>query len=93
MRSLVAKGIVVEQNKEQKNFRLDQLTVAMELEGMTRIPVYRKAVGADQAWVPAPKKRVRANIYDSWVIGLVRNGAGREPTDARVREEPGLRPV
>jgi multiple sugar transport system substrate-binding protein len=78
VRGLVARGIVVEQNKEQKNFRLDHLTVAMELEGMTRIPVYRKAVGADHAWVPAPKKRVRANIYDSWVIGLVRNGDARK---------------
>ena len=73
VRGLVARGIVVEQNKEKKNFRLDDLRVALELEGMTRIPVYRKAVGADQAWVPGPKKKVRANIYDSWVVGLVRN--------------------
>ena len=78
VRGLVARGIVVEQNKEKKNFRLDDLRVALELEGMTRIPVYRKAVGAEQAWVPGPKKKVRANIYDSWVVGLVRNAEPRQ---------------
>jgi multiple sugar transport system substrate-binding protein len=78
VRGLVARGIVVEQNKEKKNFRLDDLRVALELEGMTRIPVYRKAIGADQAWVPGPKKKVRANIYDSWVVGLVRNSEPRK---------------
>ncbi|HEX2034203.1 MAG TPA: extracellular solute-binding protein [Chloroflexota bacterium] len=73
VRGLVAKGILVEQNKEKTNFRLDGLNVALELEGMTRIPVYRKALGTDQAWVPGPKQKVRANVYDSWVVGLVRN--------------------
>jgi multiple sugar transport system substrate-binding protein len=78
VRGLVAKGIIVEQNKEQKNFRLDDLRVAVELEGMTRIPVYRKTVGNDQAWIPGPKKKVRANVYDSWVVGLVKSGDARK---------------
>jgi multiple sugar transport system substrate-binding protein len=78
VRDLVAKGIVVESDKDGKNFRLDGLKVALELEGMTRIPVYRKVVGADQAWVPGPKKKVRANIYDSWVVGLVKNDDPRK---------------
>ena len=73
VRDLVVKGIVVEKDKAGTNFRLDGLKVAMELEGMTRIPVYRKAVGDNQAWLPGPKKKVRANIYDSWVVGLLKN--------------------
>jgi multiple sugar transport system substrate-binding protein len=73
VRDLVVKGILTEKDENGKNFRLDGLRVAMELEGMTRIPAYRRAVGDNQARLPAPKKKVRANIYDSWVVGLIRS--------------------
>jgi multiple sugar transport system substrate-binding protein len=78
LRDLVVKGIVVEKDKEAKNFLMSGQHVALELEGMTRIPTYRKAIGDDLAWAPAPKQKVRASVYDSWVVGLVKSDDPRK---------------
>jgi multiple sugar transport system substrate-binding protein len=44
---------------------------ATELEGMTRIPRYRQAIGATLAVIPAPTRKVQSAVYDSWEIGVV----------------------
>lgn len=44
---------------------------ALELEGMTRIPRYRQAIGASMGVIPAPAKKVQSAIYDSWEIGVL----------------------
>ena len=48
--------------------------VGTELEGMTRIPRYRQALGASMGVIPAPAKKVQSAVYDSWEVGVVNSG-------------------
>ena len=56
-----------------ENYRLERGDVAMELEGMTRIPRYRKALGDQMGVIPAITGREQKALFDSWEIGVLNN--------------------
>ena len=55
-----------------ENYRSSRGDVAMELEGMTRIPGYRKSLGDLMGVVPAITGKEQKALFDSWTLGLVK---------------------
>lgn len=54
-----------------ENYRLERGDVALELEGMTRIPRYRESLGDLMGVVPAITGKEQKALFDSWTFGLV----------------------
>jgi len=67
-------GVIGSKYTHGQNYRLERGDVALELEGMTRIPRYRKSLGDLMGVSPAIKGPKRqAALFDSWEIGVVSN--------------------